>query len=68
MRTLQPCGTEAAYRRHLHRHEVPCGPCRTAATQQSRLWARRRTSRIDTLFTELLDLISAECQKAGMLP
>jgi hypothetical protein len=30
-RVLKPCGTEAAYRRHLRRREVPCEPCRLAA-------------------------------------
>jgi WhiB family transcriptional regulator, redox-sensing transcriptional regulator len=28
---LQPCGTEAAYKRHRNDGEVPCGPCREAA-------------------------------------
>jgi hypothetical protein len=26
-RHLRPCGTEAAYRRHLRHHELPCDPC-----------------------------------------
>lgn len=31
-RRLQPCGTPAAYKRHLKRHQVPCYAC-------SRAWA-----------------------------
>ena len=27
---LHPCGTNAAYRRHLRDHEEPCVPCREA--------------------------------------
>jgi hypothetical protein len=27
---LAPCGTDAAYRRHLRRKETPCEPCRAA--------------------------------------
>lgn len=30
-RDLQPCGTPAAYQRHLRRGEEPCDPCLTAA-------------------------------------
>ncbi|OIH84239.1 hypothetical protein BLJ79_12285 [Arthrobacter sp. UCD-GKA] len=30
MSTLQPCGTRAAYRRHLRYHETPCEPCKQA--------------------------------------
>ncbi|MCP2339213.1 hypothetical protein [Actinomadura rupiterrae] len=29
-RTLQPCGTRAAYKRHKRRGEQPCEPCRQA--------------------------------------
>lgn len=29
-RTLKPCGTTAAYRRHLRKGEKPCGACRDA--------------------------------------
>ena len=27
MTALKPCGTRAAYKRHLRRREVPCQPC-----------------------------------------
>lgn len=30
MRALKPCGTPAAYTRHLRKGEEPCEPCRTA--------------------------------------
>lgn len=29
-REVQPCGTEAAYRRHLRHNEEPCGECMAA--------------------------------------
>lgn len=33
---VQPCGTRAAYRRHMNRHETPCGPCIEAARIEAR--------------------------------
>lgn len=33
-RELKPCGTFAAYRRHLRAKEDPCDPCRQAARDQ----------------------------------
>jgi hypothetical protein len=35
-RDLQPCGTPAAYMRHLRRGEDPCGPCRKANAARTR--------------------------------
>jgi hypothetical protein len=35
----QPCGTRAAYRRHLRAGEVPCQPCKDANADYQR--ARR---------------------------
>ena len=32
-RPLAPCGTEAAYRRHLRRGEKPCYECRVASSE-----------------------------------
>lgn len=29
-RELRPCGTHAAYARHLRNNEEPCGPCKAA--------------------------------------
>jgi hypothetical protein len=35
---LKPCGTLAAYRRHLWRGEEPCQPCKDANAAE---WRRR---------------------------
>lgn len=35
-RTLKPCGTEAAYQRHLKAREAPCEPCRGAHRKMTR--------------------------------
>ena len=32
----RPCGTPAAYQRHLSNRQVPCVPCRLAAASYSR--------------------------------
>lgn len=32
----QPCGTTAAYRRHLRHNEPPCQPCKDAWAEQAR--------------------------------
>lgn len=39
---LQPCGTAAAYARHLRRSETPCRPCKDANAQLQRAKAARR--------------------------
>lgn len=39
--TLQPCGTHAAYQRHVKRGEEPCANCRAAAAEYQR--QRRET-------------------------
>lgn len=36
-RELLPCGTPAAYMRHLTAHEEPCTPCRAAEAKRQRL-------------------------------
>lgn len=38
-RELKPCGTPAAYRRHIKRGEEPCEPCRAANTQRKKAGA-----------------------------
>lgn len=41
----QPCGTPAAYRRHIYRGEQPCRPClaaNAAATMKYRAKPRRK--------------------------
>ena len=42
-RELQPCGTRAAYKRHLRRGEEPCRECREAARRADRGRKRNRT-------------------------
>ena len=39
---LRPCGTAAAYRRHISRGEEPCGACREAKREDSRTSYKRR--------------------------
>jgi hypothetical protein len=41
-RTLQPCGTAAAYRRHKSRGEEPCEACFEAIRERSRIARRNR--------------------------
>lgn len=38
--TLRPCGTVAAFQRHVRDGETPCGPCRAAKNDASRRWAQ----------------------------
>lgn len=39
----QPCGTNAAYKRHQRKGEPPCDACRAAwSAYQRELYARRR--------------------------
>jgi hypothetical protein len=40
----QPCGTTAAYRRHLRNGEVPCDACRAANTAKHAELRRRRAT------------------------
>lgn len=35
-RVLKPCGTPAAYRRHMFRRETPCPECVAAAREDKR--------------------------------
>ena len=37
-RQLRPCGTDAAYQRHLRNDEEPCDECRRAHTAAFREW------------------------------
>jgi hypothetical protein len=41
-RPVQPCGTEAAHKRHLRHRQVPCEPCYAAMAAASR---RRRAGK-----------------------
>jgi hypothetical protein len=69
MTELRPCGTPAAYKRHLRHREPPCDDCTAANRLSSRLHhAGNAAARTDILFTELLGVIAAECRRKGMLP
>ncbi len=37
----KPCGTEAAYRRHLYHNESPCRECRRAQTAARKKFPRK---------------------------
>jgi hypothetical protein len=66
---LRPCGTPAAYKRHLRHREPPCDDCTAANRLSSRLHhAGNAAARIDILFAEVLGVIAAECRRKGMLP
>lgn len=41
-RALQPCGTVAAFQRHIRDGETPCDACREAKNDASRRWAQAR--------------------------
>lgn len=59
MRALKPCGTLAAYRRHLRNHEDPCDPCLHANTEHGlRTKAQQRPavpSRLVNVHTNEMD-------------
>lgn len=42
-RLIQPCGTDAAYQRHLRQGEMPCDPCVFAHARKNRedSWRRK---------------------------
>jgi hypothetical protein len=46
-RTLQPCGTDAAYRRHFDHDEPACDPCKAAHAAKEKL-AYRAAQRLRT--------------------
>ncbi len=67
-RPVQPCGTQAAYQRHVRGGETACDACLAAERRRKRHARKPRADVITALFREVLDLISAECRRAGMLP
>jgi hypothetical protein len=67
-RVVQPCGTQAAYQRHLHHREPACDACLAAERRRKNLARKPPADRTAALFRELLDLITAECRHAGLLP
>lgn len=56
---VAPCGTPAAYRRHLRRKESPCPACRRANRDLKRAQAdqRRRRAKVSTPAPELEDVL-----------
>ena len=44
-RELQPCGTLAAYRRHVRAEEIPCTPCLEAKREANRRYEASRSPR-----------------------
>jgi hypothetical protein len=53
---LEPCGTDAAYRRHLRRKETPCEPCRAAnrvGTRATSAATREKARRIQSTTPKL---------------
>lgn len=42
---LQPCGTEAAYQRHIKNDELACEPCLAAHRVKTRAWDRANNTR-----------------------
>lgn len=50
-RVLQPCGSFAAYKRHLRHKEIPCEPCKQASRDQKmvRLDGDRETRKVSSL-------------------
>lgn len=45
-RPVKPCGTDAAYKRHLKNDEVPCGPCTDAHATAVREWWQNRNQTV----------------------
>lgn len=57
---LKPCGTTAAYFRHIRAGEETCQPCRDAMTAQRQRYARTKRERKWTMQDELLDWLGLE--------
>ncbi len=50
-RELEPCGTTAAYRRHLRRKQTPCKACQQAARDEKRAQRAAWTPEADAVLT-----------------
>lgn len=37
-KTLTPCGTKSAHKRHIYKGEKPCEPCKAAKREYDRMW------------------------------
>jgi hypothetical protein len=67
-RVLQPCGTQAAYQRHVRHGEPADEACLAAERRRVRLARMHAADRTSVLFRELIGLLAAACRDAGMLP
>ncbi|WP_395109829.1 hypothetical protein [Actinomadura sp. SCN-SB] len=75
-RDLKPCGTTAAYQRHLRRGETPCDACREASNAENRgserhkQWGRARMRALVALSEIYPDVYNAlfdeEKRKEGL--
>ncbi|HEY9411767.1 MAG TPA: hypothetical protein VIP77_19465 [Jiangellaceae bacterium] len=75
-RDLKPCGTVAAYQRHINRRETPCDSCKRAkrdyvnARPDTRARGRARSAALEALArrhgSEFLDLLDVEMKKEGL--
>ncbi len=75
-RDLKPCGTHAAYRRHLRRGETPCDACRQANkirlrdNERHKKWMRARMRALialSELYPDVHDaLFDEEKRKEGL--
>lgn len=46
-RELKPCGTRAAYCRHISRREEPCDPCKAAHAEYRRAYVAGHRDRVN---------------------
>lgn len=51
MTTLSPCGTRAAYARHLRHKEVACEPCRKAHHDVLKAWRLKNPEAFKAIYT-----------------
>jgi hypothetical protein len=60
MSGLQPCGTVAAYKRHLYNQQEPCRACRTAnhAYERARTDARHQRRLIEADIRQLVHVLA----------
>jgi DNA-binding transcriptional ArsR family regulator len=57
---VKPCGTPAAYQRHIRHGETPCDECREAASAYRNRFPRRRPESAWTMRDEIVDFLGLE--------
>ncbi|MGQ7788731.1 hypothetical protein [Nesterenkonia sp. K-15-9-6] len=69
-RAPKPCGTEAAYRRHLRAGEEPCQECKRAAAhaRDARRDKTKAQSRANTTMQSLLSEVFTQRRRPGDVP